>query len=516
MVTVDTIARVRRAYFVQKRKIKAIARDLKLARNTVREIVRASQQTERRYVRTDQPRPCLGGHVAALEHLLSENAKLPERERLTYQRIFALLRLQGYRGGYDAVRRFGQSWAKREGERTAVAYVPLIFAAGEAYQFDWSHEIVVIAGVTTKAKVAQVRLCHSRMSFVRAYPRESQEMVFDAHEKAFQFYKGCCLRGIYDNMRTAVDAVFVGKERQFNRRFLQLMSHHLIEPTACTPRAGWEKGQVESQVKSLREHLFKPRLKFDSYEDLNGYLLEQCIAHAKSRLHPEQQDKTVFEVFEAERALLPPYRGAFDGFHAKSSSVSKTCLVRFDNNKYSVVAKAVGRPVDVYAYADRIVLKQDGVIVGEHARRFGRNQIAYDPWHYVPVLARKPGALRNGAPFKDWPLPAALERVRAKLSGSDDGDRQMVKVLTAVLTDGLQAVEAACAEALEAGIASADVILNVLGRRQQVIPAAPIAIPERLRLTMPPIADCARYDALRSVTPPPSAVTHAGAPETRP
>jgi transposase len=509
MLTVDTIAKVRRAYFVQKRKIKAIARDLKLARNTVREIVRAKEQTEHRYVRKDQPRPRLGGHVAALEQLLSENATLPKRDRLSYERIYAQLRQGGYAGGYDAVRRYGRVWAEREGERTAVAYVPLIFAPAEAYQFDWSQEIVVIAGATTKAKVAQVRLCHSRMPFVRAYPRESQEMVFDAHEKAFQFFRGCCQRGIYDNMRTAVDAVFVGKERQFNRRFLQLMSHHLIEPTACTPRAGWEKGQVESQVKCLRERLFKPRLKFDSYEDLNAYLLELCIAFAKSQPHPEQQDKTVFEVFEAERPVLVNYRGAFDGFHAKSASVSKTCLVRFDNNKYSVSSKAVGRPVDVHAYADRVVLKQDGIIVGEHGRRFGRNQIAYDPWHYVLVLSRKPGALRNGAPFKDWPLPASLERVRAKLTGSDDGDRQMVKVLTAVLTDGLQAVEAACTEAIKAGIASADVILNVLARRQQAAPATSIAVPERLRLAMPPIADCARYDALRSAPP------HAAMPEAR-
>ena len=141
----------------------------------------------------------------------------------------------------------------------------------------------------------------------------------------------CCLRmmrGIYDNMRTAVDAVFVGKERQFNRRFLQLMSHHLVEPTACTPRAGWEKGQVESQVRTLRNRLFKPRLKFDNCEELNGYMLAQCIAYAKSQPHPEQTDRTVFEVFEAERNYLPPYRGPFDGFHARSASVSKTCLVR--------------------------------------------------------------------------------------------------------------------------------------------------------------------------------------------
>jgi hypothetical protein len=143
------------------------------------------------------------------------------------------------------------------------------------------------------------------------------------------------------------------------------------------------------------------------------------------------------------------------------------------------------------------VLRQDGRLVGEHDRSFARGKRLYNPWHYVSVLARKPGALRNGAPFKDWPLPGAIEKVRRKLAGSDDGDRQMVKVLTAVLTDGLAAVEAACAEALGAGIASADVILNALARRQQGEPVSPIAIPERLELRQPPIADCARYDALR-------------------
>ena len=112
------------------------------------------------------------------------------------------------------------------------------------------------------------------------------------------------------------------------------------------------------------------------------------------------------------------------------------------------------------------MIKQDGIVVGEHARKFGRNQTAYDPWHYVPVLMRKPGALRNGAPFRDWPLPGAIEEVRRRLTGTADGDRQMVKVLAAVLTDGLSAVDAACAESLSAGVASADVILNVLARQQ--------------------------------------------------
>ena len=191
------------------------------------------------------------------------------------------------------------------------------------------------------------------------------------------------------------------------------------------------------------------------------------ISEARPHRHPELTEQTVWEAFEAERPKLVPDAGRFDGFHAVPASVSKTCRVRFDNNKYSVVtASAVGRPVEVHAYADRIVIRQDGRIVAEHPRSFGRGETTYDPWHHVLVLARKPGALRNGAPFKDWVLPAAIQRVRLRLAGADDGNRQMVDILNAVLTDGLPAVEAACAEAIAHGVHSADVVLNILARQR--------------------------------------------------
>jgi hypothetical protein len=196
-----------------------------------------------------------------------------------------------------------------------------------------------------------------------------------------------------------------------------------------------------------------------------------------------------------------PISGPFDGFPATQASVSKTCLVRFDNNKYSVASRAVGRPVEIQADADRVVIPQNGAVVGEHRRRFGRGETIYHPHgplrHYVPVLASKPGALRNGAPFRDWLLPASMERVRRKLKGSDDGDRQMVKVLSAVLSDGLAAVAAACAEALAGGMDAAGVILNILARQRDRGPAATILTPDALRLRYAPIADCARYDTLR-------------------
>jgi len=497
MLVVETIAKIRRAFFVQKKPIKEICRDLRVSRKAVRKIVR-SDATEFHYERSIQPLPKIGPWRDRLDWLLRGNEEKPTRERLTLVRLFEELRGFGYEGSYDAVRRYAINWRKERSAALAQAYVPLAFAPGEAYQFDWSHEIVVLNGATVTVKVAHMRLCHSRMLFVRAYPRETQEMVFDAHDQAFAFFKGTCERGIYDNMKTVVETIFAGKDRQYNRRFLQMCGHYLVEPVACTPASGWEKGQVENQVGLVRERFFTPRLRFKSYDELNAWLLDKCVAYAKAHRHPEIAGKTVWEVFEKERPKLVPLRGRFDGFHAVSASVSKTCLVRFDNNKYSVKASAVGRPVEIRAYADRIVIRQDGIIVGEHRRCFGREEVAYDPWHYVPVLTRKPGALRNGAPFKDWVLPAAMEKIRRKLAGSADGDRQMVKILAAVLGDGLPTVEVACAEALEQGVYSADVILNILARRRDPGPPLTILTPDALKLRHLPLADCARYDQLRS------------------
>ncbi len=497
MLRVEIVARIRQAHFVQGKSIKAIAREFDLARNTVRKVLR-SGETNPAYVREVQPRPKLGAWTSTLDGLLEQNERRSQRERVDLVHIHEDLRAAGYAGGYDAVRRYARHWARRQGTGLERAYVPLSFAPGEAYQFDWSTEIVVLHGTTVTVQVAQVRLCHSRMPFVRAYPRQSQEMVFDAHDRAFAFYRGTCQRGIYDNMSTAVDAVLIGRGRQFNRRFAQMCSHYLVEPTACTPAAGWEKGQVENQVGVVRGRFFRPRPRFSSLADMNTWLLEQCVLYAQRHPHPEQRDSPVWEMFEQERPSLVPYAGRFDGFNARTAAVSRTCLVMYDKNKYSVMAQAVGRPVEVHAYADRIVIRQDGQVVGEHARCFGREQTVYDPWHYVPVLARKPGALRNGAPFKGWVLPGALGRVQSQLRGTADGDRQMVAILTAVLLDGMPAVEAACGEALAAGLCSSDVVLNALSRRRPMSAPSLIATPDALRLHHEPMADCARYDTLRS------------------
>src|SRR5262249_47969092 len=328
MLVVETVARIRREHFIKGKTIKEIARDLKVSRNTVRKVLR-SGETSFEYDREVQPRPKLGRWTEELDALLAGNAAKPAREQLTLIRLFEDLRERGYDGGYDAGRRYARRWAKDRGQATAAAYVPLSFAPGEAFQFYWSHEGVLLSGVKGIGEGAHVRPCPSLMLVVGAYPRETQEMVFDAHDRAFILFKGACGRGIYDNMKTAVETVFVGKDRLYNRRFLQMCSHYLIEPVACTPASGWEKGQVENQVGLVRERFFTPRLRFKTYDEMNAWLLDKCIAYAKAHRHPELTEQTIWEVFEAERPKLVPYAGRFDGFHAVPASVSKTCLVRF-------------------------------------------------------------------------------------------------------------------------------------------------------------------------------------------
>ena len=183
MLVVETIAKIRRAYFVQGKPIKAICRELRVSRKVVRKVLR-SEATEFHYEREEQPLPRLGPWREALDELLTANGAKPSRERLTLIRIFEELRGRGYLGGYDAVRRYARGWQRDRVASSAGAYVPLSFAPGEAYQFDWSHEIVLINGTTVTVKVAHVRLCHSRMLYVRAYPRETQEMVFDAYDRS--------------------------------------------------------------------------------------------------------------------------------------------------------------------------------------------------------------------------------------------------------------------------------------------------------------------------------------------
>ena len=492
----ETIRKIRLAARDGNKPIRQIAREFNVSRNTVRKVLR-SDSTRFEYRREVVHRPKLGPYVEALVGLLEADRGLPAKRRRTARSLYEALQEVGYRGGYDSVRRYVKVWRAEHQGPPKGAYIPLSFEAGEAFQFDWSREQVVLGGAMTAVKVAHIRLCHSRLFLSVAYPRESQEMVFDAHRVAFEFFGGVCRRGLYDNMKTAVFRILRGKERDFNRRFEELASHYLFEPVACTPAAGWEKGQVENQVRTVRRRLFTPRRRARNLNELNDALRSECLRWAKTRRHPERKDQTVWSVFEMERPSLLPLPRPFDGYAERTVRVSSTALVSFDRNRYSVACRAAGHTAQLRSYADKILVWREGECIAEHRRCFGRDQMIFDPWHYLPVLRRKPGGLRNGAPFKDWDLPMPVRRVWSRLKRYPDWDRQLVDILACVPRYGLKAVAEACDAALSDGSVSRDVVLNHLARSEEPAPVEPIDTPAHLELKAPPVADCARYDRFR-------------------
>jgi transposase len=494
VLIVESIKKVRLKFHRKGESIAEIVRSTGLARNTVRSIIRGNH-TSREYERKVIHAPKLGVFKLQLEEWITENQILPKKERSSIQKLCKRLQAIGYSGGYDSVRRHVKAFS-RHPQLSSKAFIPLVFAPGEAYQFDWSQETVILAGIKQVVHVAHFRLCYSRKSFLVAYLRESQEMLFDAHIQAFSYFGGIPLRGIYDNMKTAVDLVFVGKERQFNRRFLELMSYYLIEPVACSPASGWEKGQVEKQVQDVRGDVFTPQLVARSLGELNQLALQNQESIEMVRKHPDQKDKTIMEVFNEEKAALQALPVPFTAYIERETKVSSTCLVQIDRNRYSADCHYVNQPVSVRIYADKLVIISEDKVIGEHVRLFGRDQTAYDPWHYVPLLERKPGALRNGAPFVKWDLPESILQMRQALIGKRSGDREFVKILQAIPVHGLDAVTIACEMALKEGLPGGDYVLNLISRLRPGVTVTPGDISVYPVLKEEPTSDCKRYDGL--------------------
>ena len=492
----ETIRKIRLA-LSKGMSIREAATKFTKSRNTIRKILR-SGATSFVYQRKEQLYPALGSYIESLEALLEANASLAPSKRRTMLALYEELQGQGYQGSYSSVRRYAGKW---RGERAALSevYVPLSFGKGEAFQFDWSSEEVEIGGKVIRTGVAHFRLCHSRMSFIVAYPLQRMEMLLDAHVLAHDFFGGLCTRGIYDNLKSVVTKICKGKEREFNARFLECISHYLFEIEACTPAAGWEKGQVERQVQILRKRFFTPRLRFASFTDLNAHLRERAIAYAKTARHPEMRERNIYSVFEEEREFLVKTALPFDACIAQEVRVSPQCLVNFDRNRYSVPCAHANKSVQRRVYADLLRFYADGGLIAEHKRSFGLDETLCDPMHYLPVLERKPGALRNGRPFQNWTLPAGLQTLRDKLANVNGGDRQLAGILAAIPQYGEEAVNVACELALESGLTSKDAVLNILCRTTEDAPTCDITPPAHLRLLHPPKANCAGYERLLEV-----------------
>jgi transposase len=502
VIDVALLSVIRRWHLRDKVPIREIARRSGLSRNTIRKYL-AGNIVEPRYPKR-RISSKLDGFADKLAGWLKAEASRGRKQRRSAKQLYADLAQLGYTGSYDRVAAFARAWRQfqQESAKTAGrgAFVPLIFAPGEAFQFDWSEDWAVIAGERVKFQVAQFKLSHSRAFVLRAYPLQTHEMLFDAHTHAFALLGGVPRRGIYDNMKTAVDRVRVGKARDVNARFAAMVSHYLYEAEFCNPAAGWEKGQIEKNVQDSRHRLWHAAPEFESLAALNAWLEKRCMALWQEITHPEQ-GRAVSEVWLDEKPHLMKLPRPFDGFVEHTKRVSPTCLIHFERNRYSVPASYANRPVSLRVYADRLVVATEGHVIAEHARVIRRShcpgRTVYDWRHYLSVLQRKPGALRNGAPFNE--LPESFKRLQSVLLKRSGGDREVVEILALVLHHDEQAVLAAVELALESGAPSKQHVLNLLARLVETAAPAPVNSPQALVLAVEPQANVSRYDQLRRV-----------------
>ena len=445
---------IRRWAFRDGMSIREITRRTGLSRNTIRKYLR-SDAVEPKFEIVVRPSR-LDPYAERLSGWLKTEMTRSRKQRRTGKQIHADLVALGYDGSYNRVAAFIRAWrANRQVQEQTTGrgtFVPLVFESGEAFQFDWSEDWAVLGGERVKLQAAHTKLSHSRAFIVRAYPLQTHEMLFDAHQHAFRVLGGVPRRGIYDNMKTAVDRIGTGKARQVNARFAAMASHYLFEPEFCNPASGWEKGQVKKNVQDARRRLWQRLPAFPHLDALNAWLEEQCIAEWAQIPHGNLPG-TVADIWAQEVPdLMKPGR-PFDGFVEHTKRVSPTCLVHFDRNRYSVPASFANRPVSLRIYPDRIVVVAEGQRVCEHARVIDRThrspgRTIYDWRHYLAVVQRKPGAMRNGAPFTE--LPDAFRQLRQQLLRRTGGDREMVDILALVLQHDEQAVLCAVELALEA------------------------------------------------------------------
>lgn len=497
------LSSIRRWHVRDNMPIREIVRKTGLARNTVRKYL-ANKVVEPKYPKRKTPSK-LDDYAAKLMLWLKTEAGKGRKQKRSLKQLHRDLVQLGFTGSYDRIVAFAKRWRQEQQELARTAgrgtFIPLTFAPGEAFQFDWSEDWAIIAGERTKLQIAQFKLSHSRAFFLRAYPLQTHEMLFDAHNHAFATFGGVPARGIYDNMKTAVDKVRRGKQRDINIRFTAMVSHYLFDAEFCNPASGWEKGQIEKNVQDARHRLWNQLPLFDSLAELNDWLDQRCLSLWNEIAHPEQHERSIADVHAQERTCLMALPCPFDGFVEHTKRVSPTCLVTFERNRYSVPASYANRPVSLRVYADRLVFVAEAQVIAEHVRLILRNpgigRTLYDWRHYLSVLQRKPGALRNGAPFSE--LPDAFKRLQAILLKRPGGDREMVEILALVLQHEEQAVLTAVELALESGVPSKQHVLNLLKRLVEPAPPAPIDTPTPLMLTVEPQANVSRYDELREV-----------------
>jgi transposase len=499
---VDQREQIRRAYFIEGKSIRHIAGQGHHDRRTVRKALHDAGPP-RYTLREPRSRPILGPFLAVIDRWLEEDEQRPPKQRHTARRIYdRLVAEHEFRGGESTVRQYVREHRPNRPE----VVIPLEHDPGEA-QVDWGVAQVIMAGHQTSVRLFCFRLCYSQKSFVMAFPTERREAFFAGHVAAFNFIEGVPRRITYDNLSTAVQRVLKGGRREEQGEFIAFRSHYLFESNFCRPgkEGAHEKGLVENLVGYARRNFLVPLPEVESFEELNAFLLTRCRA-SDGRLLPGQ-GRTVSEAWEAERShFLPLPRFPWPCCSVHVLKASRSSVVRFEGNRYSVPAGYAGRNVLLRAYVDRVDIAHGERIIASHPRSYGRGQDILDPYHYVPVLQVKPGAFHHAKAVRRYPWPPVFRRALAHLEEhhpDGKGVREFLRILALKEEAGEERLRQALELALRHRCLAADAVRHLLHQLEAPRQEPPRLDPRALRVVAPavPVRDVTLYNQLLRKVP---------------
>ena len=458
MYSVDLYARVRRACHVDGLSDSAAARLFGIDRKTVAKILTHSVPPG--YRRAVAPvRPKLDGFTAIIDQILEDDKRVIKKQRHTAKRIFERLRDEhGFTGKLTIV----TDYVREKKRRTQEVFVPLTHAPGHA-QVDFGETLGVIGGVECKLHYFAMSLPHSDAFFMKAYPAETTEAFCDGHNAAFAFFGGVPLSILYDNTTIAVAKILGDGKRKRTRVFSELQSHYLFEDKFGRPGKGNDKGNVEGVVGYGRRNFLVPAPRFDSFDELNAHLEQQCLKRQDDivRGHSETIGERMMRDLDTLMVLPPTPYDACDKVSTRATSIS---MVRYRSNDYSVPVAYAHHEVQVRGYVHEVVIGCGAGVIARHVRSYGRADMVFDPMHFLPLLEQKVGALDQAAPLQGWDLPdefATLHRLLEARMGKA-GKREYVQVLRLLETFEMDHVHAAIKQALDLGAIGYDAVKHLV------------------------------------------------------
>jgi transposase len=455
---VEIYRRVRIAHFKEGKSRRQIARDFGLSRDSVSKML--AYATPPGYRRTAPiKRPKLDGFTEIIDGWLREDQGRNRKQRHTAKRVLDRLREEhGFTGGYTIIKDYMREHERRGREM----FVPLAHQPGHA-QADFGEAMVVIGGVEQKAHFFALDLPHSDACYIRAYPAATSEAWVDGHVHAFAFFGRVPQSVLYDNDKCLVARILPEGTRKRARLFSGFLSHYLIRDRYGRPGKGNDKGGVEGLVGYARRNFMVPVPSFATWDAFNLWLEEQCRKRQADILrgHTETIGQRLKRDLDA-MAELPA--AAFDACDQATGRVSSQALVRYKTNDYSVPVAYGHRDVWVRGYVDRVVIGCGGEIIARHPRSYEREDMVFDPVHYLSLLEKKINALDQASPLANWQLPEAFHTLRRLMEARmiKAGRREYVQVLRLLESFDLDDLHVAIRNALRMGAIGFDAVKHLV------------------------------------------------------